>query len=238
MEQDLKFIIEAILFASDRCLTAEELKNAFDAEASVPEIKEALAQLADEYQAQGRGFILREIAGGWQILTHERFSSYLKKFYQAREKKRLTPASLETLSVVAYKQPVTKADIEFIRGVNVDGPLRTLLEKNLVKIVGRKEVPGRPILYGTTKEFLSHFGLNTVKELPPLSEFSEKDLDPSLLPPLLRYNDVLSSPDQAGDGLSQIKDEPQAHEGDPLVRGESSTHQSSQEDTAGEPREN
>ena len=184
--QDLKFILEAILFASDRSLTAEELKDAFEEEISAATLKAALVELGKDYEEQGRGFSLKEIAGGYQILTHERFSSYLKYFYQSREKKKLSPAGLETLSVIAYKQPVTKADIEFVRGVNVDGPLKTLLEKNLVKIAGRKEVPGRPILYGTTKDFLAHFGLNSLKELPPLSEFTEKDIDQNLLPAEMR----------------------------------------------------
>ena len=183
---NLKPILEAILFASERTLTAEELREAFESDVAASVIKKALAELAAEYQEQGRGFALKEIAGGFQILTHESLSESLKRFYTSREKKKLSPAGLETLSVVAYKQPVTKADIEFIRGVNVDGPLKTLLEKNLIKIAGRKEVPGRPILYGTTKDFLSHFGLNSLQELPPLSEFTEKDIDPSLLPPQMR----------------------------------------------------
>ena len=184
--QDLRFIIEAILFASDQPLTAEELKEAFDSDVTVSEIKSAISELSREYEAQSRGFALKEIAGGFQILTHERFSSHLKRFYQSREKKKLSPAGLETLSVVAYKQPVTKADIEFIRGVNVDGPLKTLLEKDLVRIAGRRDVPGRPILYGTTPEFLARFGLNSIKELPPLSEFTENDIDQALLPPQMR----------------------------------------------------
>ncbi len=184
--QEIKPILEAVLFASDRSLTAEELTEAFQDDITVSSIKTALAELAKEYEAEGRGFMLKEIAGGYQILTHERLSADLKRFYTSREKKKLSPASLETLSVVAYKQPVTKADIEFVRGVNVDGPLRTLLEKNMIKIAGRKEVPGRPILYGTTKDFLAHFGLNSLKELPPLSEFTEKDIDQALLPPQMR----------------------------------------------------
>ncbi len=197
--QDLKPILEALLFASDRSLTPEELKDAFEEDVPASAIKSALSALEKEYEEQGRGFALKEIAGGYQILTHERLASYVKRFYQSREKKKLSPASLETLSVVAYKQPVTKADIEFIRGVNVDGPMRTLLEKNLIKIAGRKEVPGRPILYGTTKEFLSHFGLNSIKELPPLSEFTEKDIDQNLLPPQMR-------------AITQAETEPSTHE--------------------------
>jgi segregation and condensation protein B len=98
-------------------------------------------------------------------------------FLQAKDKKKLSQASLETLSIIAYKQPLTRAEIEFIRGVNVDGAIKTLLEKGLVRISGRKEVPGRPILYSTTKDFLDHFGLGSLKDLPKLAEFSEKDIE-------------------------------------------------------------
>jgi len=201
-DTELKYAIEALLFASERPLTVDEIQEAFSAEGgSLPDrqagasggqegvsekdVREYLAELKKEYETQSRGFKLFEIAGGWQLVTDERFSSYLKKFYQSREKKRLSRASLETLSVIAYKQPVTRADIEAIRGVNVDGALKTLLEKGLARIAGRKEVPGRPILYRTTKEFLEHFGLNSVKELPPLKEFTLKDIEGHLLPPEL-----------------------------------------------------
>ncbi len=183
---DLKYVIEALLFASERPLTPEEIKEAFEEKLSSEEIAESLKALKAEYENQGRGFRLFEMAGGYQLVTDSRFSSYLKRFYQEREKKRLSQASLETLSVIAYRQPVTRADIEFIRGVNVDGAIKTLLEKGLVKIIGRKEVPGRPMLYGTTKGFLDHFGLNSVKELPALSEYTLKDIEPHLLPPELK----------------------------------------------------
>ena len=197
-ESELKFAVEAILFASERPLTPEELKEAFDGAVVPAEVREALAALGEDYRSQRRGFALKEIAGGFQIVTDERFSDILKKFYQNREKKKMSPASLETLSIVAYKQPVTKADIEFIRGVNVDGPLKTLLERNLIRIAGRKEVPGRPILYGTSKVFLERFGLASLKELPPLSEFTQKDIDPGLLPPELKRPDAVAD-DAAGE---------------------------------------
>jgi segregation and condensation protein B len=183
---ELKYVIEALLFASERPLTADQIKQAFEEDLSAEDVSSSLEALKTEYESQQRGFRLFEIAGGYQLVTDPRFAPYLKKFYQEREKKRLSQASLETLSVIAYRQPVTRADIEFIRGVNVDGALKTLLEKGLVKIVGRKEVPGRPMLYGTTKEFLDHFGLKSVKELPALSEYSLKDIEPHLLPPELR----------------------------------------------------
>ncbi len=188
-DDNLKFILEAVLFASEKPLSTEELREAFEESISVKEINEALEILKTDYQSQGRGFQLVEIAGGFQIVTDPRFAGYLKRFYQEREKKKLSQATLETLSIIAYRQPVTRADMEFIRGVNVDGALKTLVEKDLVKIVGRKEVPGRPMLYGTTDRFLEHFGLNSVKDLPALPEFTEKDLDPNLLPPEMRLTE-------------------------------------------------
>ncbi len=183
---ELKYIVEALLFASDRPLSAEEMKEAFEEKITSADIASSLDALKADYEEQGRGFRLFEIAGGFQLVTDSRLAPYLKRFYEEREKKRLSQASLETLSVIAYRQPVTRADIEFIRGVNVDGAIKTLLEKGLVKIVGRKEVPGRPMLYGTTKIFLDHFGLKSTKELPALSEYSLKDIEPHLLPPELK----------------------------------------------------
>lgn len=185
-DTELKYAIEALLFASERPLTVEQIQQAFEEAVSEKELRGHLAELQREYESQRRGFKLFEIAGGYQLVTDERFSPTLKRFYQSREKRRLSQASLETLSVIAYKQPVTKAEIEAIRGVNVDGALKTLLEKGLVKMAGRKEVPGRPILYGTSKEFLEHFGLNSVKELPPLSQFTLNDIEGHLVPPELR----------------------------------------------------
>ncbi len=209
-DTELKYAIEALLFASERPLTLDQIKEAFSSEngeesVSEKELREYLAVLKSEYEMQARGFKLFEIAGGYQLVTDERFSSYLKKFYQSREKKRVSQASLETLSVIAYKQPVTKAEIEAIRGVNVDGALKTILEKGLVKIVGRKEVPGRPILYGTTREFLEHFGLKSVKELPPLTEFTLKDIEDHLLPPELKSENV----SLASERVSELTDNPQ-----------------------------
>ena len=181
--------IEALLFASERPLTPEEMKKAFDADVSAADIRAGIESLRNEYDAQARGFRVYEIAGGFQLASDIRFAETLKRFYQSREKKKLSQAGLETLSVIAYRQPVTRAEIEAIRGVNVDGAVKTLLEKGLIRISGRKEVPGRPILYGTTQEFLEHFGLKSTQELPPLSEYSLKDLDPNLLPPEMKQND-------------------------------------------------
>ncbi len=183
---DLKYALEAVLFASERPLTPEILRNAFEEKVSAGDITQALNDLRAEYENSPRGFKLFEIAGGWQLVSDERFSTYLKRFYQDRSERRLSQAGLEILSVIAYRQPVTKADIEFIRGVNVDGPLKTLLEKSMVKIVGKKDIPGRPFMYGTTTEFLEHFGLKSLEELPQLAQFTVKDIEEHLLPPDMR----------------------------------------------------
>ena len=187
MSDGLKFAVEALLFASEKPLSIEEIKSAFSAEGgsasggdenvSRADIESSLQALKEDYESQERGFHLIEIAGGFQMTTHPRFAPYLKKFYQGREKKKLSRGALETLSVIAYKQPTTRADIEFIRGVNVDGAIKSLMEKDLIRMIGRKDVPGRPILYGTTRDFLERFGINSLKELPLLLEFTEKDLE-------------------------------------------------------------
>ena len=183
---DLRRSIEALLFASEKPLSVEEIQQAFEDGVSAKQVRDEVDALRCECEAERRGFRVYEIAGGFQLASAIDFAEVLKRFYQAREKRKMTPASLETLSVVAYRQPVTRADIEAVRGVNVDAAVKGLLEKGLVRIIGRKEVPGRPILYGTTREFLEHFGLKSLEELPPLSEYSLKDLDPSLLPPELK----------------------------------------------------
>jgi segregation and condensation protein B len=183
---ELRRSIEALLFASEKPLSAEEMLEAFSGDVTVKEIRREIDALREECERERRGFRVYEIAGGFQLASALDFAEVLKRFYQAREKRKMSPASMETLSVIAYRQPVTRADIEGVRGVNVDGAVKGLLEKGLIRIVGRKEVPGRPILYGTTREFLEHFGLKSLEELPPLSEYSLKDLDPNLLPPELK----------------------------------------------------
>ena len=187
-ERELRAALEALLFASERPLTPEEMKHAFGDEVTAADIREHVEILRNEYDEQERGFRVYEIAGGFQLASDIRFAEVLKRFYQSREKKKISQAGLETLSVIAYRQPVTRAEIEAIRGVNVDGAVKTLMEKGLIRLAGRKEVPGRPLLYGTGQEFLEHFGLKSIQELPPLSEYSLKDLDPNLLPPEMKQN--------------------------------------------------
>ena len=174
----IKNIIEAMLFASDKPLFLSEIKSVLESP-DANQIKDVIAELAGEYETQGRALKIKEIAGGYQIVTDPVLAPWLKKLYKTAGADRLSGPSLETLAIIAYKQPATKPEIEAIRGVNVDGVLKTLIEKNLVRILGRRETVGRPIIYGTTQEFLQYFGLNSLEELPKLEEFNftEKDIE-------------------------------------------------------------
>lgn len=171
-----KRIIEALLFTSEKPITVDQIREVLD-ETDSKDIRSVLLELQAEYETLGRSFKIYEIAGGFQMVTEPVFAEYLKRFYKAKSKDKLTKPALETLAIIAYRQPITKADIEDIRGVNVDGVIKTLVDRLLIKITGRKDAPGRPILYGTTKEFLERFGLSSLAELPKLSEFTEADID-------------------------------------------------------------
>ncbi len=173
--EEAKRIVEALLFVSDKPVSIDTLKDVLkDIESA--QVREIIVELNGEYAASCRSFSIKEIAGGFQMLTDPVHSRWIAALYK-RGSDRLTGPSLETLAIVAYKQPITRSDIEIIRGVNVDGVLRTLEERNLVKTKGRLDAPGRPILYVTTNEFLQHFGLRSLEELPNLKEFQESDLD-------------------------------------------------------------
>jgi segregation and condensation protein B len=170
-EDNVKSVIEALLFASDKPLTIEQARNVLgNLEAS--EIRGVLEQLKAEYEESNRGIRITEIAGGFQMTTAPAFAVFLKKLFKQRHVDRLSKPGLETLAIVAYKQPVTKLEIELLRNVNVDGVLSNLLDKNLVRISGRKKAPGRPYVFGTTKQFLEYFGLKSLEELPRMEDFS------------------------------------------------------------------
>ncbi|MBN2398132.1 MAG: SMC-Scp complex subunit ScpB [Deltaproteobacteria bacterium] len=168
---NLKAIIEALVFVSDTPVTAAALEKILE---DVPrrDISSALDDLVREYEGRGGGIYLREIAGGYQFRTGEALAPWVLKL-RGQKPMDLSPAAMETLAVIAYRQPVMKSEIEKVRGVDVSGILRGLLEKNLVRIMGRKNVPGRPIIYGTTGRFLETFGLKTLSDLPTLREFKE-----------------------------------------------------------------
>lgn len=176
MDRDeAKKVIEALLFVSDKPLSVDTLRDVLK-EVDAPLIKSITDELNGEYAATGRSFQIKEIAGGYQILTDAVYSRWISLLYK-KGPDRLTGPSLETLAIIAYKQPITRSEIEAIRGVNVERILHTLEEKELIRTRGRLEAPGRPILYGTTTDFLQHFGLKSLDELPKLKEFQESDLD-------------------------------------------------------------
>ncbi len=172
---EAKRIIEAILFVSDKPLSIDTIKDVLGG-IEPTAIKGFVEELNREYASSGRSFSVKEIAGGFQMLSDPRYGSWIAKLYK-RPPDRMSGPSLETLAIIAYRQPLTRADIEAIRGVNVDGVIATLEQRGLIRTRGRKEAPGRPILYGTTTEFLKHFGLKSLEELPKLKEFKEADLD-------------------------------------------------------------
>jgi segregation and condensation protein B len=157
--------MEALLLSTHHPLTAGRLAELLGLDATRP-VRKAVQQLNDQYASTGRCFRIEQVAGGYQILTLPEYGEVLKKLHQKEGDARLTKAALETLAIVAYKQPILRADIEAIRGVACGETVRSLMEKHLVKIAGRAEEPGRPILYGTTKRFLELFGLNSLKDLP------------------------------------------------------------------------
>jgi len=164
-------VTEAVLFASDEPLTAARLADIVGT--GVKQIRQHINALNEKYQANNSAFRIEQIAGGFQMLTLSSYNYWLKKLLRARSDSKLSPAALETLAIIAYKQPVIRADIEAIRGVAAGEMIRGLMYKGMVKIVGRAEVLGRPMLYGTTKKFLEIFGLNTLKDLPKIEELKK-----------------------------------------------------------------
>ena len=158
-------LLEALLLSTHHPLTAGRLAELLDLESTKP-LRRAVKTLNEQYETGGRAFRIEQVAGGFQILTLPEFGDALKKLHQREADAKLTKAALETLAIIAYKQPVLRADVEAIRGCACGETIRSLMEKHLVKIAGRAEEPGRPILYGTTKRFLELFGLNNLKDLP------------------------------------------------------------------------
>jgi segregation and condensation protein B len=185
----LNQVLEALLFAAQKPLTSRELMGAMKgaggeddrvlnefAKVTEAQVAAALEQLKIEYVQQGRAFQLAEKAEGWQLVSDPAYAPWVRQLFPATKPARLTPPSLETLAIIAYRQPITRADIEAVRGVAVDGVLQNLMERGLVKIAGRAEVPGRPLLYETTQFFLEHFGLRDLDELPNAEELRTRYL--------------------------------------------------------------
>jgi segregation and condensation protein B len=181
-------VIEALLFSAQKPISIREItaaiRGAEDDEfgsneftrVKEAEVAAALEQLKIEYIEQGRAFQFTEKAEGWQLATDPSFAKWVRQLFPAPKPARLSAPALETLAIIAYRQPITRADVEAVRGVNIDGVLQTLMERGLVKITGRAEIPGRPLLYETTQFFLDHFGLRNLDELPNVEELRKRNL--------------------------------------------------------------
>lgn len=170
--KEIKRIVEALIFASDSPVTENRIKNIVE-ELSVSQIQEIVEELNAEYEERKSAFQITRIGGGYQFVTRPQFSKYIKKYYKGRSRSRLSRAGLEALAIIAFKQPISRPEIDAIRGVNSDGVVRTLLERNLIYISGRSENIGRPLLYSTSAEFLQYFGINDVSELPKPKEIED-----------------------------------------------------------------
>ena len=170
-ENNTKSVIEALLFASEKPVELNQIRKALD-NLDPEEIRRLIGELKSEYECSGRGMRIVEIAGGYQMITFPGFATFLRKMYKDRQADKLSRPALETLAIIAYKQPLTRSEIESLRNVNVDGVMKSLTDKFLVRITGRKKVAGRPFVYGTTRQFLEHFGLKSLDELPKMENFT------------------------------------------------------------------
>lgn len=177
--EKIKAIIEALIFASDTPLAPEKIRAVFP-DVEKKEIQDIIDQLMSEYQERQGGILLQEVAGGFQFRTNAELGQWVKKL-KSTKSHNLSPQAMETLAIIAYRQPIVKSEIESVRGVDVGGPLKNLLEKKLVRIVGRKDVPGKPIIYGTTKKFLEVFNLKNIMDLPNMRELKELNQQQELL---------------------------------------------------------
>lgn len=172
MEDLLVPAVGAAIFASDEPVGADEIADAFGGMA-VEEIEEAIGKLEQVLAQTGAGLRVESVAGGYQFSTTPDVGPWVRRFFRQRNRTRLSPAALETLAIVAYRQPVTGPEIQAIRGKDPSGPLKTLVDKKLLRLLGRKKVVGNPLLYGTSKQFLIHFGLNNLEDLPAIEDFEE-----------------------------------------------------------------
>ena len=199
---NLTRVIEALLFSAQKPVSTKEivdaLRNAGAEDELSPnefanvrpaEVAAAIEQLKIEYVQHERGFQLVEKADGWQLASDPKYAQWVRGLFPAPKPTRLSSPALETLAIIAYRQPITRADVEAVRGVTIDGVLQTLMERGLVKISGRAEIPGRPLLYETTDFFLDHFGLRNLDELPNVEELRTRQLPVSARPPVVATED-------------------------------------------------
>ncbi len=181
-KEEIKPILEALIFAADTAISLDKMANILEGEDRAA-IKEALAELVEEYKSTGRGFSIEEVAGGYQYRTNPEYAPWLRRLFKIGLQK-ISKAAMEALAIVAYKQPVTRGEVESIRGVDSGGVLATLMDKRFIRIAGRKEIPGRPVVYGTTKEFLETFDLKDLSCLPSLKDIQNMEEENGLQNPL------------------------------------------------------
>ena len=177
-KSNIKSAIESMLFVSGEPLSLRDLSNNLEIKDNI--IEEIIKEMMNEYEEKSRGIRLISINGAYQLVTKSENSDYIQKLLKKNKRHSLSQASIESLAIIAYKQPITRIDIDEIRGVKSESAIQKLVEKGLIKDIGRLEVPGRPILYGTTDEFLRQFGLETLKELPSLDLYSDKEAKSSM----------------------------------------------------------
>lgn len=169
-QNNIKAVIEALLFSSENPLTLEQIKYALGG-LEDGNIRSLLEELKSEYEASQRGLRIIEIAGGFQMTTPADFVCFLRRLHKERKIERLSKPALETLAIIAYKQPLTKIEVQSLRNVNIDGLIDNLKDKDFIRIVGRKDTPGRPFVFGTTRRFLEYFGLKSLDDLPKMEDF-------------------------------------------------------------------
>jgi segregation and condensation protein B len=209
MHENLDHIIESLLFVSEDPLTVEKLKQVLET-VDTKEIRSALESLAAQYDARGGGFKLAEVAGGWQLRSRPEYNQWIKRMLQPPPQ-RLSRAALETLAIVAYNQPIIRADIEHIRGVDCGGVLRQLLERKLIRVLGRKEIPGRPLIYATTKLFLELFELKDLRDLPSPKEIEEMGA-------AAEAAEAATAPEPQENPLFELADTPESPSGEELPK--------------------
>jgi segregation and condensation protein B len=220
-------IVEAILFASQKPVSSKELSSIFKGAAEAAkenpaiacfekikhdQFEEAIRQLEQEYAETGRSFEVRESAAGWQLVTKADFAPWLRQLFPENRQARLSAPAMETLAIIAYRQPITRADLEAVRGVAVDGVMQTLLDRGLVRIAGRSEIPGRPLLYETTQFFMEHFGLKNLDDLPNASELRRIPLPKAEVPAAPEVAKESETSPEAKTSTPQVVEAPESEE--------------------------
>ena len=204
--EEIKAIIENILLAADQPVTEAQFKNLLGDEVEKVSFKSVLEELVDEYSS--RNLQILQVAEGYQLCTRHDYSDWVRKFLKFDKTTKLSQPSLDTLAIIAYKQPLTKAEVEEIRGVDSSGVVRTLLEKKVISPGGRKKVPGRPIMYRTTRKFLEYFGLRDLSDLPTLEDFKESELEGQISPDqtTLPFDELSGdTPEEMVDTVSEVE---------------------------------